>query len=170
ATPRRAGAADRPTGPSVRPGRGAPAPGCAPGAGSRWPRPTRPPKRRSRRSRPPASRPPTRRPRRRVHAAGAAAGPRRPTRHRASTPRPAKIDSVTDLDERPDELQRYVASMRRQRVWYLAVIAVLAVIALAVTLVVWFSGEITHVHLRTARSAPPSVPAGTPPATPTARW
>jgi len=88
--------------------------------------------------------------------------------------------SETDVDERPerpderreppDELTRYVASMRRQRIWYLAVIAVLAVIALAVALVVWSSGEITHVHLHTAKSAPPSVPIGTPPATPAARW
>jgi hypothetical protein len=87
--------------------------------------------------------------------------------------------SETDLDERrerpeppepPDELRRYVTSMRRQRVWYLAVIAGLAVIAVAVAIVVWSAGEISHVHLRTAKSAPPSVPAGTPPVTPTARW
>jgi len=77
---------------------------------------------------------------------------------------------VTDLDERPDELQRYVASMRRQRRRYFLAIAALAAIALGVTLVVWFTGEITHVHLRTAASAPPSVAVGTPAAMPTARW
>lgn len=77
---------------------------------------------------------------------------------------------MTDLDDRPDELTRYVASMRRQRIWYVAVIAALAVAAVVVAVVVWFSGEITHVHLHTAKSAPPSVPAGTPPAAPAARW
>ena len=77
---------------------------------------------------------------------------------------------MTDLDERPDELQRFVASMRRQRVWYLVAIAVVAVIAVAVTVVVWFSSEIAHVHLRTAKSAPPTVPLGSPPTAPTAKW
>src|SRR5207249_9928155 len=114
----------------------------------------------------------TQRPRRSDPAAGAAAAARPATRHRASTRRPAKIEPVreTDVEDRPAELTRYVASMRRQRIRYLAVIAVLAVIAIAVTLVVWFNGEATHVHLHTAKSAPPSVPAGTPPATPAARW
>jgi outer membrane protein assembly factor BamB len=78
--------------------------------------------------------------------------------------------SVTDVDERPEELQRYLASMRRQRVWYLIAIAAVAVVALTVTLIVWFTGEITHVHTRTAASPPPSVALGTPPATPALRW
>lgn len=80
---------------------------------------------------------------------------------------------MTDLEERrerPDELARYVASMRRQRRWYLLAIGVVAAAALAVTLVVWFTGEITHVHLRTAAAAPPSVPVGTPPPAPAVRW
>ena len=77
----------------------------------------------------------------------------------------------TDQKAQPsDELQRYVVSMRRQRRWYFAAIAVVAAAAVGIALVVWFTGEITHVHLRTARSAPPSVPAGTPPATPGPRW
>jgi outer membrane protein assembly factor BamB len=78
--------------------------------------------------------------------------------------------AVTDLDERPDELQRYVRSMRRQRAWYLIAVAAVAVVALTVTLVVWFTGEITHVRVRTAASAPPSVPLATPPATPALSW
>jgi len=81
---------------------------------------------------------------------------------------------VTDTDHRAprsdDELQRYVGSMRRQRRWYFVAIALVAAAAVAVVLVVWFTGEITHVHLRTARSAPPSVPAGTPPPSPTVHW
>jgi hypothetical protein len=77
---------------------------------------------------------------------------------------------VTDLDERPDELARYVASMRRQRRWYFAGIAVVAAAAVAVALVVWSSGEITHAHLRTAKSAAPSVPLGTPPPAPSVTW
>jgi hypothetical protein len=77
---------------------------------------------------------------------------------------------MTNLDERPDELQRYAASMCRQRRWYLLAVAVVAASAVAVTLAVWFTGEITHVHLRTAASVPPSVALGTPPAEPVARW
>jgi outer membrane protein assembly factor BamB len=77
---------------------------------------------------------------------------------------------VTDVEERNDELARYVASMRRQRRWYFAVIAAVAAVALAVVLVVWFTGEITHVHLSTAGTAPPSVPPGTPPAAPATKW
>ncbi|HEY7049158.1 MAG TPA: PQQ-binding-like beta-propeller repeat protein [Jatrophihabitantaceae bacterium] len=81
---------------------------------------------------------------------------------------------MTDTDQRAqrsgDELRRYVGSMRRQRRWYFAAIAVVAAVALAVVLVVWFTGEITHVHLRTAKSAPPNVPAGTPPPAPTRHW
>lgn len=77
---------------------------------------------------------------------------------------------MTDVEERNDELARYVASMRRQRRWYFAVVAAVAAVAIAVTLVVWFTGEITQVHLHTATAAPPSVPLGTPPAAPVAKW
>jgi outer membrane protein assembly factor BamB len=77
---------------------------------------------------------------------------------------------VTDVEERTDELARYLASMRRQRRWYVAVVAAVAVVAVGVTLVVWFTGEITHVHLHTAKTAPPNVPLGTPPAAPAAKW
>jgi outer membrane protein assembly factor BamB len=77
---------------------------------------------------------------------------------------------VTDVEERSDELARYVASMRRQRRWYFAAVAAVAAIAVVVTVVVWFSGEITHVHLHSVKTAPPSVPLGTPPAAPAAKW
>ena len=77
---------------------------------------------------------------------------------------------MTDVEERSDELARYVASMRRQRRWYFAVVAAVAAVALGITLVVWFTGEITHVHLHTVNTAPPSVPLGTPPATPVVKW
>lgn len=77
---------------------------------------------------------------------------------------------MTDVEERSDELARYVASMRRQRRWYFAVVAAVAAVAVAVTLVVWFTGEITHVHLHTVNTAPPTVPLGTPPAAPAAKW
>jgi hypothetical protein len=77
---------------------------------------------------------------------------------------------VTDLDSRPDELRHYVASMRRQRRWYLAVVAAVVAVGVAVFLTVWFTGEVTHVHMRTAASPPPPVPTGTPAAQPTLRW
>ena len=77
---------------------------------------------------------------------------------------------MTDVEERADPLARYVASMRRQRRWYFAVVAAVAAVAVAVTVVVWFTGEITHVHLHSVKTAPPSVPLGTPPAEPAAKW
>jgi outer membrane protein assembly factor BamB len=77
---------------------------------------------------------------------------------------------VTDVEERTDELARYVASMRRQRRWYFGVVAAVAAVALAVALVVWFTGEITHVHMHAVKTAPSSVPLGTPPAAPVAKW
>ena len=77
---------------------------------------------------------------------------------------------MTDVEERNDELARYVASMRRQRRWYYAVLAAVAAVAVVVTLVVWFTGEITHVHLHAVKTAPPTVPLGTPPAAPVAKW
>jgi outer membrane protein assembly factor BamB len=67
-------------------------------------------------------------------------------------------------------LERHVASMRRQRWWYLAVIAVVAAVGIAVAVAVWFTGEITHVHLRTAANPPPSVPLGNVVAQPTLAW
>lgn len=77
---------------------------------------------------------------------------------------------MTDVEERNDELARYVASMHRQRRWYFAIVAAVAVVAVGITLVVWFTGEITHVHLHTAKTAPPSVALATPPAAPVAKW
>jgi outer membrane protein assembly factor BamB len=67
-------------------------------------------------------------------------------------------------------LERHVASMRRQRRWYAAAVALVAAAGVVVALVVWRSGEITHVHLRTAASPAPSVPLGTPVARPAVRW
>ncbi len=82
-----------------------------------------------------------------------------------------------DLDEQgapPDPahiaLERHVASMRRQRRWYFAAIAAVVAAGVAVAIVVWFSGEITHVHLRTAANPPRSVRQGTPAAQPALAW
>ena len=60
--------------------------------------------------------------------------------------------------------------MRRQRAWYAAVIAVVVAAAVVVALVVWRSGEITHVHLRTADKPAPSLPLASPVAQPAIRW
>lgn len=69
-----------------------------------------------------------------------------------------------------DALARHVASMRRQRRWYVAVITLVVAAAVAVSLAVWFTGEITHVHMRTAATPAPSVPPGTTAAQPALEW
>src|SRR5882762_8098377 len=157
-----------PSGPSARTGPAATVRGCVPAAVS----PCRPPTRA----------PPRPRPRRATARlpsgacdAGAAVAVAVAARARRAPPQSEHIPigedrRVTDLDERPDEVSRYVASMRRQRRWYFAAIAVVVAAAVAVALVVWSSGEITHVHLHTAKSAAPSVPLNTPPAAPSAKW
>lgn len=85
----------------------------------------------------------------------------------AGRPTPERPDASAPV---PDALARHVASMRRQRLWYVAAITAVVAVAVAVSLVVWFTGEITHVHIRTAATPAPSVPPGTPPAQPSVAW
>jgi outer membrane protein assembly factor BamB len=67
-------------------------------------------------------------------------------------------------------LARHVASVRRQRRWYAGAVVVVVAAAVVVALLVWRSGEITHVHLRTASGPAPSVPLASPVARPQIRW
>ena len=73
-------------------------------------------------------------------------------------------------DPAREALERHVTAMRRQRRWYVAVIAAVAAAAIAVALVVWYTGEITHVHLSTAAKPPPPVSLGTVTARPALAW
>ena len=88
--------------------------------------------------------------------------------------RSVTVDEQRERGEAPDPavaaLARHRASVRRLRAWYAAVIALVVAAAVVVALVVWRSGEITHVHLRTASRPAPSVPLASPVAQPAIRW
>lgn len=70
----------------------------------------------------------------------------------------------------PSPLDRHVSAMRRQRRWYLAVIASVVLVVGVVVAVVWSHSEVTHAQLRMAGTPAPSVPAGTLSAAPRQTW
>ena len=54
-------------------------------------------------------------------------------------------------------LERYRARLRRERIRYTAVVALVVVVASVIATVVWLSGEISHTTLRTVSKAPADV-------------
>jgi PQQ-like domain len=67
-------------------------------------------------------------------------------------------------------LAQHVATMHRQRRWYLAALTVVVVLVATLVAVVWSRSEIVHAHLRTARAAAPSLEPGQLAAAPQPAW
>jgi outer membrane protein assembly factor BamB len=67
-------------------------------------------------------------------------------------------------------ISRHVASMRRQRRWYVAVIGLIALVVGGWGTIVWSHSEIVHATLHSAKAAPPDVPGGQLSATPQLAW
>jgi hypothetical protein len=67
-------------------------------------------------------------------------------------------------------LERYTTRMRRARIRYAAVLAVIVVAVSTVTAVVWLSGEISHTTLHTISTPPPALASGPTSAMPSKLW
>lgn len=67
-------------------------------------------------------------------------------------------------------LARYRTRLRRSRIVYFSVLAVLLAVVGVVVGVAWSRGEVAHTTLRTVGQAPPSVPVSTPAASPRRAW
>jgi PQQ-like domain len=79
---------------------------------------------------------------------------------------PAQSGTVTTVEHRASDaaLDTYGRQMRRARLIYFTVLAVVVLAVGATVGVVWLGGEAAHTHLTTLASAPPSVVLQTPPA------
>jgi hypothetical protein len=76
----------------------------------------------------------------------------------------------TGMPARDAAVDSYTARMRRWRILYAAGIAVVVVAAVVIVKIAYAHGEISHVTLRTAPSAAPSLPAAEPSGTLTQAW
>jgi hypothetical protein len=81
------------------------------------------------------------------------------------------VPTVASTDDRSQRaLTEYGARMRKWRVGYAVLLAVLVVVAGVIVKIAYASGEISHATLSTAPSAAPSVPLAAPAAVPTQAW
>jgi hypothetical protein len=81
------------------------------------------------------------------------------------------VPSAASTDERSQRaLTEYRARMRRWRIGYGALLAVLVIVAGVIVKIAYAHGEISHAKLSTAPSAAPSVPLTAPDASPTQAW
>jgi PQQ-like domain len=83
---------------------------------------------------------------------------------------PADAPAPTASEAAQAALAHHVATVHRQRRWYLAALTVVVVLVAALVAVVWSRSEIVHAHLRTASTAAPSLQPGPLSATPTLAW
>jgi hypothetical protein len=67
------------------------------------------------------------------------------------------VDTAAGKSASEAALERYAVRLRRERIRYAAVIAVVVVIASVIATVVWLSGEISHTTLHTVAKAPADI-------------
>lgn len=77
--------------------------------------------------------------------------------------------STATVDESAP-LARYTRSMRRQRLVYFSIVAVIVVVLGVVVAVAWSRGEVANTTLKTVGSAPASLPVAAPVVAPKAVW